>query len=283
MRLRRFTNVPAFYQEVQDFLLQREAENNLILGILFETRHYSGRMVEPYLAVVKFDDTIIAIAIRTPPFSVLLSHQTCDGAIPLIAQDIHTLYGDIPGVNGITEHSKSFADYWHELTGRDYRQHLGMGIYKLTAVNPIHGVSGHIRRATDADREWVIEWFLAFGQEAIGESDRTQAEGSVSRFMDYETRGLYFWEDQGKVVSMAGYGGMTPHGMRVSAVYTPPEYRRRGYASALVAELSQHLLNQGRRFCFLYTDLANPTSNHIYQIIGYQHVCDATDYRFILE
>jgi predicted GNAT family acetyltransferase len=63
-------------------------------------------------------------------------------------------------------------------------------------------------------------------------------------------------------------------------VYTPPELRRRGYASALVAALSRRLLDEGRRFCFLYTDLANPTSNHIYREIGYEEVCPATSYRF---
>jgi predicted GNAT family acetyltransferase len=63
-------------------------------------------------------------------------------------------------------------------------------------------------------------------------------------------------------------------------VYTPPEYRRRGYASASVAALSQSLLNQGHQFCFLFTDLANPTANHIYQDIGYQPVGDWHQYSF---
>jgi uncharacterized protein len=63
-------------------------------------------------------------------------------------------------------------------------------------------------------------------------------------------------------------------------VYTPPEHRRKGYASACVATLSQTLLNQGYKYCFLFTDLANPTSNHIYEAIGYQSVGDLSDYSF---
>jgi predicted GNAT family acetyltransferase len=66
----------------------------------------------------------------------------------------------------------------------------------------------------------------------------------------------------------------------VGPVYTPPEARRHGYASALVAHVSQDLLDGGRRFVFLYTDLANPTSNHIYQEIGYRPVADAYQYTF---
>ncbi|MFN8562638.1 MAG: GNAT family N-acetyltransferase [Anaerolineae bacterium] len=68
--------------------------------------------------------------------------------------------------------------------------------------------------------------------------------------------------------------------MRIGPVYTPPELRGRGYASGCVAGMSQILLDTGRQFCFLFTDLRNPTSNHIYQVIGYEPVCDFTDYAF---
>lgn len=81
-------------------------------------------------------------------------------------------------------------------------------------------------------------------------------------------------------VSMAGTSGPTPNGIRVNLVYTPPEHRRQGYASSCVAALSQALLNQGRKYCFLLTDLANPTSNHIYQTIGYRSRGDVTEYCF---
>jgi predicted GNAT family acetyltransferase len=73
---------------------------------------------------------------------------------------------------------------------------------------------------------------------------------------------------------MAGFGGLTPNGIRIGPVYTPPDERRRGYGSALTAALTQQLLDGGRRFCFLFTDLANPTSNRIYQQIGYRAVSD---------
>jgi predicted GNAT family acetyltransferase len=79
---------------------------------------------------------------------------------------------------------------------------------------------------------------------------------------------------------MAGYTGSTPNGIRVTAVYTPPERRNRGYASACVAALSQMRLEGGRRFCFLFTDLANPTPNRIYQQIGYRAVCDMDEFTF---
>ena len=79
---------------------------------------------------------------------------------------------------------------------------------------------------------------------------------------------------------MTAFGGATANGIKVSPVYTPPEYRGKGYATSCVAAVSQHLLNTGYKYCFLFTDVANPTSNHIYQKIGYQPVCEISDYSF---
>ena len=91
--------------------------------------------------------------------------------------------------------------------------------------------------------------------------------------------GVAIWED-GEAVSLSGYGARTPHGIRIGPVYTPPELRGRGYASALVASLTQQLLSGGRDFCFLFTDLANPTSNSIYQRVGYRPVTDIEVWKF---
>ena len=86
---------------------------------------------------------------------------------------------------------------------------------------------------------------------------------------------VWLWETQGAPVSMAVVQGPTPGGIRVGMVYTPPAQRGRGHASTLVAALSQQLLDAGRRACFLFTNLANPTSNGIYQQVGYVKVDEA--------
>ena len=101
----------------------------------------------------------------------------------------------------------------------------------------------------------------------------------VEARLDRGTGGFALWEDDGPV-SLAGWGGETPNGVRIGPVYTPPGFRRRGYASALTASVSADRLAAGRRFCFLYTDLANPTSNRIYVEIGYERVCDAMEFVF---
>ena len=82
------------------------------------------------------------------------------------------------------------------------------------------------------------------------------------------------------LMSLAGCGGSTPNGVRVGPVYTPSEQRCQGYATELVAAMTRHLLAGDRRFCFLYTDLSNPTSNAIYERIGYTLVAESAEIVF---
>jgi predicted GNAT family acetyltransferase len=102
---------------------------------------------------------------------------------------------------------------------------------------------------------------------------------SVEMRMTSDQSGFAFWED-GEPVCLVGYTGPTPNGIRIGPVYTPPRHRRKGYASAATAVLSRQLIDEGRRFCVLFADLDNPTSNHIYQQIGYQPVADVAIYTF---
>jgi predicted GNAT family acetyltransferase len=101
----------------------------------------------------------------------------------------------------------------------------------------------------------------------------------VDRRLEGDDEGLWLWDDDGPV-SMAGFGGATPNGIRIGPVFTPSERRGRGYATALVAAFSEWLLRRGRRFCFLFTDLANPTANRIYEQIGYRRICEAAEIVF---
>jgi predicted GNAT family acetyltransferase len=62
-------------------------------------------------------------------------------------------------------------------------------------------------------------------------------------------------------------------------VYTPPEHRRQGYAGALTSHVSAEIRSAGNQAC-LYTNLADPTSNSIYQQVGYRPVADFVEVEF---
>ncbi len=279
MKVNRFDNAEAFLKQVTLFLLEREAQHNLILGIAAEMARGESHYAQPtYFATVEQRGAVVAAALRTPPHGLHLTIAP-PAAIDLLATSIRAMYRTLPSVFGPRETSRAFAGTWQQLTGQTARPGTAQRIYQLEAVTPVAGVSGGMRRATTADRTLLAEWFAAFEAETSGERDDERAERQVEATLASSTRTVFVWEDR-QPVSMAEHAGPTPNGIRVGRVYTPPRFRGNGYASACVAELSQHLLRLGYRYCFLFTDLANPTANRIYQRIGYQPVVDADEFVF---
>lgn len=278
MKLNQFDNASQYYKKVKDYLLQHEAQHCLLLGLVNALICTPERFShQPYLAVVEEDNAVVTVGLRTPPNHLILSHSVSPQASIVMAQELHRQQSQLPGVHGPTDEANIFARVWQELTGQPIRVARQQRIYQLETLQPTAITKGHLRQATSADYDLLIDWTQAFEAEALGSENRQNAE----RFVDKRLQegSLYIWQDK-QPVSMAGYSGLTPNGIGINAVYTSPEYRRQGYASSCVAALSQALLNQGHKYCFLFTDLANPTSNHIYQRIGYQPVSDAIEYRF---
>ncbi len=123
----------------------------------------------------------------------------------------------------------------------------------------------------------IQAWVAAFQTEAL--PDEAPPDGTKVAAQGLEDRRFFLWED-GEPVTLVGKNRPTQHGITIGPVYTPPAHRRQGYASAATAHLSQRLLDEGYDYCTLFTDLANPTSNSIYQKIGYQPVCDFKHFTF---
>jgi predicted GNAT family acetyltransferase len=285
MHLMRFELAADFMRQAETFLLAHEAEHNLILGLCASLMRQPGAYeAAPYLALVTEGDAVVAAALRTPPYNLVLSRVApaprADEALALIADDAFTRYGELPGVFGPAAVSLVFVERWRALTGQPRRTALRHErLYQLEAVIPVSGVPGQLRPATTDDRAVLVRWIDAFNREALGDSESQDPERWVESALGSSGRRLFIWKD-GAPVSFAGCTGPTPNGIRIGPVYTPPERRHQGYASACVAALSQQLLDEGRRYCFLVTDLGNPTANHIYQAIGYRPVSDADFYAF---
>jgi hypothetical protein len=155
---------------------------------------------------------------------------------------------------------------------------MAQRIYELKSVAPEMRTAapGAMRPAIRQDAERFHQWVVAFEIDAFGEQHSEQER--IHKMFSDRWRDVFFWDHAGQTVSMCIRSRPTAHGITVGLVYTPPELRKRGYATALVANLSQHLLESGYQFCTLYTDLANPTSNAIYQHIGYRPVADVDKY-----
>ena len=280
MRVRRYDDPAAFESEAGDFLLAREAEHNLILGLLSELRSPDSRYPEHYLATVTDDDQILACALRTPPFQVALSHIEDPEAVDALVDDLYEADPRLSGVLADRASAERFVSLWCERTGAIATRAMEQRIHVATRAERPLGIEGSMRDATEEDRDVLRAWFAAFDRDTGGVQPIRELDERVTHWLTSPERDLVLWVVDDGPVSMAGSTGPTLNGVRVGAVYTPPELRGRGYATANVAALTRRLFDSGRRFCFLYTDLANPVSNAIYAKIGYAPVCDVDQYRF---
>ncbi len=274
MNVVQLTDAETFLERAAPLLLADEARHNLILGLAGTLRDQPGRYPSYELWIVEERGLVRTAALRTLPYRLVLAGDA--------VQPLATALSDLPGVVASAPEAEAFAAAWSARTGATVTRGVAQGVYALERVIPPAHPAGAARPADESDRELLLDWLHAFSVEAL---DEEADEPSLQRMIDIRVtadadHGFTLWEDEGRPVSLTGFGSPTPSGIRIGPVYTPPERRGRGYASALVAEVSQSQLDAGRRFCFLYTDLANPTSNKIYVDIGYERVCDSLQLDF---
>jgi hypothetical protein len=220
------------------------------------------------------DEKVAGTAFRTPPHLLNLSTLPLD-AVPVFVEDIVQVYPSLPGVSGPNEVAKCFAQLWIQRIGGSSRIDMRQRIHALTALNPIDQTpAGELRRMESTDSELILEWMEVFVRE-------TGIIGPAERFArrHLQRRSFYLWDDNGSK-SVAAIVRDLPNAACISAVFTPPAYRQKGYATATVSALSAMLLSSGKSFCCLYTNLANPISNSIYEKVGYTPVRDDTVYIF---
>jgi predicted GNAT family acetyltransferase len=280
VRVERHADAESFLADAGEFLLAREAEHNLILGLTsrlrVDPRTYGQ---DPYFAVAREGGEVVAAAMRTPPHNLILSEVDDGAALEPLAADANDVFESLTGVVGPKGPVARMAQIWEARSGQATHLMLCQRSYCAEQALEPEGVPGTMRPYEERDRKLVLAWMDAFVEEALPEPPPEDSARWLERRAADPNSGTMIWED-GEQVSMGGYGGLTPNGIRVGPIYTPPELRRRGYATALTAAMTRMLLEGGRRFCFLFTDLANPTSNSIYQRIGYRPVTDIDQWSF---
>ena len=270
-----------FLEAAGRWLERQEATNNLMLGLA--TRLACAEKPTgpaPVMMTVAGRGELAAAALMTPPRGVVLYAPGDDTqeAIDSLAEALIVGGYPVPECVGPREVAGLFATIWSDRTGQAVVRKMSQRIYELRRVSFRRGSSGSARSPRMEDLNivacWTHEVSLAVGGDRDHRTARTSAEQAIAAGQ------TLLWEYHGEPVSMAMAVRATRHGVGISGVYTPPEHRGNGFASACVAELSQRQLNAGRQFCCLYTDLSNPTSNSIYQKIGYVPLADSRHYRF---
>lgn len=270
-----------FLSRAGDFLRSRPALHTVPLTVTDALRrrglHFYGDQA-PLFGLLEADGgTVRAALLHTPPFSVHVTALTPREADALAARYAE-LGRPLPGVSGPQETAEAFAAAWQRHTGRAVAVDKRQRLYRLGELTvPSPGPQGRARIAGPADRELLIRWFEEFREitGAVGQDAGSWADARLSH------GGVTFWETHdGTPLAMAGATPETAGQVRIAPVYTPAGLRGRGYAGAATAEVSRAAREAGADEILLFTDLDNPTSNGLYQRIGYRPVADFTVWRF---
>lgn len=276
MKLVRHSDAKAFRERVDAFLLRNEVMHNVIIGITSRLIHQGEIYDEVFLAHVENDaGEIVATTMRTVPHGAILSEIKDKTVIPMLVDAYANDFDILPGVEGVGDDSSQFAELWKQGCGQDYRISMEMGQYRLDEVIQPENISGEARFADKDDFEMLVDWLIKFSADTGMDSNysRKYAEENITRKLEKPILGgIRIQVDDGQPVSMAAATRQSVNGGNVSLVYTPSEFRGRGYASAITAHVSQAILDTGKTFCSLTTDMSNPTSNKIYQAIGYKFI-----------
>ena len=265
-----------FHESAEEFLgivraplRTSDAENSLLLGSAEALVKRPPPDEPPVLASLVDGHTLRGALIRVPPRPCVVAASDA-AAAGRMAEALFARDRRCPGVVAPTPIARPFAEAWTAISGSSHALIMENVLYELTEVTFPERPPGAMRQAGPADEDLVGAWIHAFSAEAVPHergSRRSATATAGTRIRDGE---IYLWESAGGASAMAGFARETQTSLSINAVYTPPEYRHRGCASALVAEMSALALEQGKRRCVLYADGTNPASNRLYRRIGYR-------------
>ncbi|NLC13710.1 MAG: GNAT family N-acetyltransferase, partial [Chloroflexi bacterium] len=205
-------------------------------------------------------ENIGAMAIMTPPFPMIVQSEPLNvAALESLADALISGGWKLSGVNGVTDASDAFAQIWRKKTGHEVRLLKTLRAYELRNVQDLDYLVGKIRVAEERDAQKAADMLSAMQEELKLEgSNSATFEGAL---ISIHLKRTFFWVVDGEVVSTTISVRPQIKGICISGVYTPPEHRQRGYARALVAQVSKEMLSRGFELTNLFTDLSNPTSN----------------------
>ncbi|PLR95545.1 GNAT family N-acetyltransferase [Bacillus sp. T33-2] len=274
MKLVRCGDPASFLAKTEQFLLRKEAGNNLPLGIVHQLNQGASMGDDVFLAYVETDGQLLLAMVMTPPHNLIFSVNEVDKKV--VAFTANTLFGmnvNIPGVVGEKQMVTSFIERWSTLHPCQPETVMDQRLYKLETVNPVPISEGNLILADKGHIELIADWIQAFTK-YTPEPELLEKDALKKADLFITENSIYLWVVHGRPVSMARKARPTKNGIVINYVYTPAEHRNKGYASSCVALQCQQLLKE-YQFCTLYTDLSNPVSNHIYQEIGFKPLIDS--------
>jgi len=190
LRLKDWRDPALFRSHVEGFLCEREAENNLVFGILSGIIDGRQKFIDkpPLLCSVEAETGIQLVALRTAPQNLVLSTAKSEQAVSVLARGLWAAGHHLPGVNAPSREADIFAETWREITGARIRREHSQRIYCLDRVNPQRPIAGRLHLCHESDLALATEWMRAFNHD-VGEH---QLPADPRRFIGRREAGLFF-------------------------------------------------------------------------------------------
>lgn len=270
----------AFLCAAQAALEQDEAAHCLVLGLALQfDRHPERLQVLPILKTVRDEHGLRLAALQTPPGNLLIAGFDGDlaPACQSLAEDFANRQQPLTGALAPEPIAQAFGQSYAQFTNHEKRLGDRMYLCTLERVLSAPSASGRLRLATPDELDLATAWIHHFKLDTGQQS--TLPEARQAGEMNIQDQNIYFW-DTGRPVAMARPTRRTPHGISIGQVYTPPEERNRGYATALTGALSRKLLGEGNRYVGLFVDTDNTPAIRAYHKVGFQVIEEYAEVSF---
>jgi GNAT superfamily N-acetyltransferase len=293
MELRFFDDPVAFLDVAGDALAEQPVLSTVIAGVAerIAAQRAAGiawpEGVPCWFAVVLDGDDIVGTTMRTAPFGDYPAYlmPMPDDAVHLLSKTLLDRDEPVLGANGALPAVQTFCEDMAAATGRTARVGQHTRLFELGDLVEPRPVPGRLRPSTLGERDLVASWYAAFMADADEQAGREPGESPHEVPTDEELERrigsgrVFVWVDEDDVPVNVTAATPPAYGVsRIGPVYTPKEQRGKGYGSAAVYAVSALLRQSGERPC-LFTDQANPTSNKIYEAIGYRPLVDMANLR----
>ncbi|MED0952349.1 GNAT family N-acetyltransferase [Bacillus mobilis] len=269
IQLHVYEDILTFKEEVTPFLEKNEQENNLILGVL--------QMIQQpiFMGVVKQEEEIAIVFLQTEEKKqiIVATSEIAEEDIVELAKELTKVYPNVPGLIGNKKVVQRLAEEIAAIENKKTNVAMEQGIYELKQVQKKWNGDGIFQEVSSEELTLIEQWIYQFCEDVKLPTTKEEAKQTAHTLIT--NRRLFGLEVEGELVSVAAKTRPTTNNITVNFVYTPKEARKKGYASSCVAALSQRMLDEGYKTTTLYTDLENPTSNKIYQEIGYEKLMES--------
>ncbi|MDA2193485.1 GNAT family N-acetyltransferase [Bacillus cereus group sp. BceL221] len=269
IQLHVYEEIVNFKEEVTPFLEKNEQENNLILGVL--------QMVHQpiFMGIAKQGEEIAVVFLQTEEKKqiIVATSEITEEDIVELAKKLAEVYPNVPGLIGNKKIVQRLAEEIAVLANKKTTVAMEQGIYELKQVKKKWNGDEVFREVNSDELTLIEQWIYQFCGDVNLPTTKEEAKQTAHTLITNHR--LFGLEVDGKLVSVAAKTRPTKNNITVNFVYTPKEERKKGYAANCVAALSQRMLDEGYKTTTLYTDLANPTSNKIYQEIGYEQIAES--------